>query len=171
MTSGKKGSQRDQLLAERDSRLVEMMKQGRPVKAIAELEGLEADYTGKLCAALAKRHGINYHPEGKRQQHPNALPAGLSDRTNGFRRRAATAFYLWALKTKKHPLELCRATGLTQAAQRTATKAHGPFNWHLSQLDRWAEAMGVSFEELILDLTFDPETAARMKSCLKLKTD
>lgn len=171
MTSGKKGSQRDQLLAEREARLLKAMEQNRPLKAIAELEGLEVDYTGKMCAALAKQHGIDYKPEGKRQQHSNALPPGLSSRSDGFRRRAATALYLWTVKTKKHPLQICCETGLTQAAQRTATKAHGPFNWHLSHLDRWAEAMGVSFEELILDLTFDPETAARMKTCLKSKTD
>lgn len=167
MTSGKKGSQCEQLLSERNSRLVALMKQGRPIRAIAELEGLEPDYTGKVCANLAKQHGLTYKPEGKRQQHPNALPVGLSDRTAGFRRRASTRFELWAVRTKKHPLELCRDTGLTRTAQRAATKPHGPFNWHLSHLDRWCEAMGVTFEELILDLTFDPETAARMKKCLQ----
>lgn len=167
MTSGSKGAQRDQLLEQRDFRLVEFMKQGRSIRAIATLEGLESDYTGKLCHSLAKQHNIDYHPEGKRKQHENTVPPGLSDRTNGFRRRAANAFYLWVVRSKKHFLEICRETGLTQANQRTATKTHGPHDWKLSQLDRWSEAMGVPFEELILDLTFDPETAARMKACLR----
>jgi hypothetical protein len=140
------------------------MQEGRSLRAIATLEGLEPDYTGKLCNALAKSHGITYNVEGR---HENAVPPGLSDRTNGFRRRAATVLYLWIVRSKKHRYEVCRDTGLTQTNQRTATKAHGPFDWHLSQLDRWSAAMGVTFEELILDLTFDAETATRMKACLK----
>lgn len=166
MTSGK-GSQRENLLAERDARLVEKMKQGRSIRAIAVDEGLEPDYAGKVCAALAREHNIDYHPDGKRKQHGNTVPPGLSDRTNRFRRQASTLLDLWRIRTKKHALEVCRDVGLTQTAQRTATKSHGPFDWHLSHLDRWSEAMGVSFEELILDLTFDTETAARMKACLK----
>lgn len=167
MTSGSKGAQRDHLLEERDARLVEFMKQGRSIRAIAVLEGLEPDYTGKLCKALATQHGLSYCPEGKRQQHQNTVPPGLTEATNGFRRRAANLLYLWTVRSKKHSLEICRETGLTQANQRTATKPHGPHDWHLSQLDRWSTAMGVSFEELILDLTFDAETAKRMKACLK----
>lgn len=168
MTSGtSRGAQRDELLTERDSRLLEMMKQGRPIRAMAKLEGLEPDYAGKICAGLAKQHGIDYHPEGKRQQHKNALPPGLSDRTSGFRRRAATALYLWVLRSKRHPLEVCRDTGLSQAGQRAACLAHGPYDWSLSELDRWSQAMNVTFEELILDLTFDEQTATRMKACLK----
>lgn len=162
-----KGSQRDNLLMERDARLIEKMERGRPIRAIAIDEGLEPDYAGKICANLARKHGIDYAPSGKRQQHVNALPPGLSESTDRFRRTAATKLYLWAFQKHKHFLEVCRDTGLTQAAQRAATKSHGPHDWHLSQLDRWAAAMNVPFEELILDLTFDPATAARMKTCLK----
>ncbi len=161
------GSQRKQLIADRDERILAKIKQGRSVRAIAADEGYEADYTGKLCAKLATQYGVKYDPEGKREAHPNELPPGLSDRTGFFRRNAATKLYLWALKSKKHPLEVCREVGIAQAGQRAAKKTHGPFDWHLSHLDRWSETLGVSFEELILDLTFPPETAARMKTCLK----
>ena len=169
MSGIEKGAQRDELLAERDARIIEQMKRGVPIRSIAIAEGLEADYAGKICARLADQHAVNYQPEGKRQAHENAVPLGLSELTNRFRRNAATKLYLWKINHKKHFLEVCRDTGLTQAAQRSAEKAHGPYDWHLSQLDRWATAMGVSFEDLMLELMFDPATAARMKACLNQK--
>lgn len=169
MSGDDRGAQRDKLLEERDARIVEQMKRGASIRSIAILEGLEPDYTGKICARLADQHNIDYHPEGKRQQHDNVVPPGLSTLTEKFRRSAATKLYLWKITNKKHFLEVCRDTGLTQAAQRTAEKAHGPFDWRLSQLDRWATAMGVPFEDLMLELMFDPATAERMKACLKPK--
>lgn len=169
MSGPEKGAQRDSLLEARDKRIVEQMKRGAPIRSIAILEGLEPDYAGKVCAKLASELSINYQPLGKRQQHDNTLPLGLSTLTDRFRRNAATKLYLWKINQKKHFLEVCRETGLTQAAQRAAEKPQGPFDWHLSHIDRWATSMGMSFEDLMLELMFDAATAERMKACLNPK--
>lgn len=157
-----------ELIEVRDARIIEMIKQGRAITAIAAAEGYDADYTRKMVKTLALKHGLSVKCETKRNQHANAVPTGLSDRTASFRKRAAARFYFWVTREKKHHLAVTGETGIKQSVQKVLRdKPHGPYDWTLSNLDRWSHTLGVSFEELILDLTFDPETAARMKKCLK----
>lgn len=146
-----RGAQRKTLLQERDDRIVEFMQQNRPVAVIAELEGLEEFYCRKATRRLAEERGIEYQPD-KDSGH-----AGLmNEASRALRSNLANILHDYRNKPGRHPLEVARDTGLTQAQQVQATERGGRHDWKISQLERLAQTTGLDFNRLLVIAAFKP---------------
>jgi len=145
-----RGDQRAKLLTERDNRLAEFMRQQRPIAAIAELEGLEADYCRKRCRVVAAERGIVYKPPRPRPEDKAENMYGLSDESKAFRVGLGEILYKHR-ESGQHQLDVARDIGLIQAAQVRATQRPFNHNWTISQIERLAVAVGRPFKEVLLE--------------------
>lgn len=155
-----RGEQRKQLLDDRDDRIAEFMRQGRPVAVIAELEGLEEFYTRKATRRIAAERGIEYVPD---KEPPGSL---LTDETRQLRSHLANVLYAYRNAPGRHQLEVCTATGLTQSEQILATERGGRHDYKLSQIERQARATGQSFKHMMLRGLLTPEEWQKVQRCL-----
>ena len=140
-------SQRVRLRQERDERLAIFIEQGRPVRAVAKLEGIEHDYAYKLLKQVARVRGLEYHP--RRVAHPAGEPIlGLTAASQTLRARLGD--YLYRLEGS--PATIARQVGITAKNQPVAQDR--PFNhdWTLSQIERLAEASNQDFHTFMLGL-------------------
>lgn len=154
-----RGEQRKSLLDARDKRILQFMQEQRPVAAIAELEGLEPDYCRKATRRLAAEHGVDYQPVKGVRLTP------LGDASREFRNRLANFLYKYCNAPRRHPLEVCQATGLTQAQQVDATMG-AKHDFKLSQLERLAEAREEPFKLMMLRALLTPEEYTKVMGCL-----
>lgn len=156
-----RGEQRKQLLNERDERIIKFMHEQLPVANIAELEGLEEDYTRKATRRLAVEHDIDYKPV------KNQNGAGLlTEATRYFRNNIANRLYALRNKPGQHPLAVARDTGLTQAQQVAASERGGLHDYKLSQLERIAAMSGDDFKLMMLKALLTPDEYQKVARCL-----
>ncbi|WP_156930363.1 hypothetical protein [Sphingomonas jaspsi] len=147
---------------ERDERIITAMRQGRPVAAIAELEGLEPDYCRKATRRLAAEYGIEYTPD------PQSTPPRLSDASRTFRNNMANVVYDYRNAPGRHQLEVSRDTGLTQAQQLLASQRGGQHDFRLSQLERLAASTGQDFTVMMLRNLLSAEQFEKVRRCLNI---
>jgi hypothetical protein len=152
------------LKKDEDEWVVDLLKDQRPVAAIAKLIGKDRDYTYSIVNRLLQaRPEINYRPEADR-----AAPM-LGEGTRAF--RAVLAGKLYALRDQvKDRLGLegtdvvragKYATGLTRAQQKRAIERPYTHDWKLSELQRLAEATGQDVRELLAECAIRPEHVVR----------
>lgn len=160
-TDQSRGDRRKALLTERDERIIEFMEQRRSVAVIAELEGIETDYCRKATRRLAETHGIKYNPDKE------PVPAGLlTDASRVFRRNMANILYDYRNAPGRHPLEVCRDTGLTQFQQTIAAERGGQHDLKLSQLERIASATDKPFRTMMLRALLSKDEYQKVIKCL-----
>lgn len=144
-----KGELREKLLSDRDARIVAFMKQNRSVAAIAALEGLEIDYCRKAVNGLKKSHVPDYQPISNDRGHK------FADDSRQFRNNLSNLVADYRNRPDKHYLDLCHELGLTQSQQVLATEKGGQHDFTLSQLERLAEQLDMSFPRLLLTALID----------------
>jgi hypothetical protein len=132
------------LIEQRSANILEHIKQGKTAEQIADAEGITADDARKLRLQLAKKHDVRI-PKAHRA---GFRAIGLDDERSGFRVRLG--YQLQYLRDEHHPVAVSKMTGLTQAEQRDAVDPRKGHNWTLGQIQRLAEARGVSFEQMIV---------------------
>jgi hypothetical protein len=131
-------------LSERDERIIEFMRQGRPVAVIAELEGLEPDYCRKATRRLSADYCIDYNPDRE------PVTSLLGEASRRFRNNIANVLYQFRNKPCQHPLAVARDTGLTQAQQILASERGGRHNFKLTELERLAVATEQDFTRMMI---------------------
>lgn len=124
-------------LSERDARIVQMMELGRPVRTIAQAEGLEHDYCRKICVKLSAANGIDYNPE-KIHKRPEMSILGLTDNTRRLRSYLADKLY----DLGDDPRVIAKQIGMTLRSQKYARQRPFRHDWTLSQIERLAGALG-----------------------------
>ena len=157
-----RGEQRKQLLQERDDRIVEFMRQNRPIAAIAELEGLAEDYARKAVKRLEAQHGIDYKPQSE------PAPVGVTEDSRLLRNHLANVLARYRDEPGRHQLEVCTATGLTQAQQVAATQRPNDHNWTLAQMERTARATGQDFTPMMLRALLTRDQYEKVRKCLNI---
>ena len=144
---------------EREERLVQFITEGRSVSVVAVLEGLEHDYAYKLLMKVAKDKGLVY--QARRTHNPGAMPVvGLTTASQPLRARLGDHLY----KLQGKPPEIARATGVSVKGQRYARDRPFNYDWSLSQIERLAEASGMSFRALMLAALLAPEEYEKVKA-------
>jgi hypothetical protein len=156
---------REQLLRERDERIVEFMREGRPIRAIKELEGLDHDNCRKICLSLSRQYGVEYDADDRKEP-GQILPEGITEQSQGFRSRLADMLYQLGHDRRMHKIEIAQATGITQRSQKYATERPFTHNWSLSQIERLAAVRGTGFRDLMLRAIFTPEEYKKVIACL-----
>lgn len=143
MTCGTGTNDPSKKTLQRDERIVEMMRRGRPVRAIAQMEGLEADYCRKICKSLAAREGFEYNPAKVTRSDMSFV--GLTEASRGFRRYLGDKLH----KLGDDPRRVARLVGMTQRCRKYAMER--PFNhdWTLTQIERLAAALEMDFADLM----------------------
>lgn len=133
----------------RDDLLLEAIRDGLSVKAIAARIGVEEDYAKRERRRLATEHGVVVD-EGSSPE----VPYGITPGTKTMRSRLGTILYDLANRRKMHPVELAFHTGVTQKAQTKAinSKSFNAHDWKLSELERLAALTGKDFKTLMKEL-------------------
>lgn len=157
-----RGSQRKNLLNDRDERILEHMRRQRPVASIAEIEGLEPLYCRKATHRLAAEHGLEYVPE---KEQPGWL---LSDQSRPLRNYLGDLVYDLRNQPGRHPLEVCPLTGLTQSEQILAIEKGGRHDYKVSQIERIIKASDRQFKKAMLRALLTREEFAMVSKCLNI---
>lgn len=144
----------------REERIVELLNRGVPFPQIAQIEGLDIHYATRLCRQIAKKHGISHTPNKRRSPNP---PEGMTDASASFRTKLGTKLIL--LKNQFSTRELAKKTGLNARAQKRATDG-SHHDWTISQLERLAGTLGISFKELVVSTLLKSEDAAMINQHL-----
>ena len=121
---------------ERDARIIQMMELGRPVRTIAQLEGLEHDYCRKICMRLVASSGIEYTPE-RVYKRLEMTTVGLTEKTRRLRSYLADKLY----DLGDNPRVIAKQIGMTLRCQKYAKQRPFRHDWTLSQIERLAEAL------------------------------
>lgn len=149
--SGVKSNIRTNLRLAREERLVIFIAEGRPVSAVALLEGIEHDYAYQLLTQVAKRRGLDY--QAKRVARPGLeeIP-GLTAASRALRSRLGNNLY----NLKLEQSEIARKLGITARNQQFAKDTPFRYDWSLSQIERLANEVGTPFESFLLQLLLTP---------------
>lgn len=139
--------QRHQALALRRERIVALTKAGCSLPEICDRLGLDRSNEPRWTIGPALREaGISKMPGGSR----GSPPVGLDKDSKRFRFQMACFLDRLLKKHDGNYILVAELTGLTQAQQRKAQEAPDyAHDWTLSQLQRTATAMDISFQELI----------------------
>lgn len=160
---------RKRLQTERDDLLVELALQGLTEKEIGERLGISYDGVSAEKRRVSKARGIEFP---KRALGRNATPKpayGLTARGEpggSYRFRVNLSDRLKKLRDKQHPIEVAQTTGLWPNAQTMATSNDPPYgyDWTISQIERLAQAHGLTFNELVTELLQEPSFGFKEKA-------
>jgi hypothetical protein len=130
-------------LNNRDARMIQMMEIGRPVRAIAQLVGLDHEYCRKICTRLMREHDLKYVPDNTMVREETA-PLGISEDSRSFRRYLSTKLNELALQ-EPNTSNVAAITGVLQRDQKYAKQRPFHHDWTLSQMERLAAALGLDF--------------------------
>jgi len=137
----------------RDDLLLEAIRDGLSVKAIAARIGVEEDYAKRERRRLAAEHGLNAG-EGSTPE----MPFGLTRATAALRMKLGTILVRLTDRKRLHPVEIAFHTGVTQKAQTKASSkdakgnVYNAYDWKLSELERLASLTGKDFKTLMKEL-------------------
>lgn len=132
--------------SERNARIIQMMELGRPVRAIAQAEGLEHDYCRKICVKLSAEAGIEYNPK-KVYSRLEMTTIGLTENTRRLRSFLADKLY----ELGDDPRVVAKQIGMTLRCQKYARQRPFRHDWTLSQIERLAEHLGTDAVTLLGD--------------------
>ena len=136
---------KDELLAERRTRMLGYIKDGMTADQIADIEGLDLVRARKERKAVADTHGLSTPPNKR----AGFTPVGFTAPNRGMRTFLGYKLSDLTTKHKGDKILIARLTGLTQSEQRQAVKASVGHNWTLAQIQRLADALDIPFEELM----------------------
>jgi len=139
-----------ELVGERPDIILAHLRNGLTAKEIAEREGLDVATTGKTVGKLRELHP-DLPPEGKR----DAVPFGLTVQSQMM--RTQLGYIVDDLRRKYHQTELAKIIGMTNAEQRRASPYKMQHDWKLSQLERVAAELGLTFEQLMQKVMYPPK--------------
>jgi hypothetical protein len=136
-------------LTEREERMLAMMALGRPVRTIAQLEGLEHDYCRKLVVKLANDNAVEYTPDNTLQK-SKMPPVGVTEASR--RMRSQLGDILHKLATASDARTVARQIGMSVRSQKYARET--PFNhdWTLSEMERLAIACNYEFAAMMREV-------------------
>ena len=139
------------------------MQAGLNVRKIKEREGIDLDYTRKLCAKYAKKHNIAYAPE-RETSLAKSPPEGLTDISKPLRSRLADELYNLSRKTDAE--ERAVLLGLTRKQQKYARDV--PFNhdWTISQIERLCVANNLDLVEFLVSSLIGTSRYNEVIKCL-----
>jgi hypothetical protein len=166
LTINPPGKSRIERTQDRNEHIVLLLKDNRPTRAIAEMKGLAFDYCRDLCRELVILHDLDYNPSTAATSDKSSLPFGLTEQSRAF--RAATGTLVYNLREILHFTDVGNATGLSNADQSRATEGQGVHDYKLSQMERLAEASGMTFRDLVLKSLLTKEEYERVSKCLNI---
>lgn len=143
-------AKRDEQIAARTKRFLQYIRDSWSEEEIADREGMEPYYAGKIRREVARQNGIIL---------PNALPknrtlqpvVGIDDESQRLRSRLGDMVY--DLTVKNTIPELSYILGVPQKTIRRLHHRGYVHNWTLGQLQRLAKARNVTFAALLEELT------------------
>lgn len=144
--SGTKAPAEKLKINDRDERILQMIVLGRPVRAIAQLEGLDHDYCRKICTRLAKQNGVEYKPDRVYKRSEMAT-VGLTDATRRMRSHLGDRLYDLGDDSR----EVARAVGMTIRCLKYAKQRPFKHDWSLSQIERLASALDKDVHTLLCE--------------------
>lgn len=133
---------------QRRKRFIEYIEQGLSSYEIGEREGMAADAARTERGEIAREENLTV----KRPGRDSYVPLGLKEVDAPF--RTALAQKVDDLRRRHHFKEVCRLTGLSNAAQKRAQQ--GKHNWNLGEIYRLSQAVGMSFRDLIAEANASP---------------
>lgn len=125
----------------REQRVIEHARAGRTMTEIVDLEGLDAGNVKKWHRFL-RDAGVTI--EMARASNP---PSGLRRSNDTWRYNIGRS--LGRMRDQLPQIEVSRLVGMTNIEINSAIKTSPTHNWTVSQLQRLADAQGVSFQDLI----------------------
>ena len=129
--------------------IVQGIKDGMSVKALAARIGVEEDYAKRLRKTAAADHGLTV-AEGESP----ATPFGFTADSADFRLRLRNKLVNLVEMHGHHPVEVAMMVGISEKAQkRNAGKASNNHDWKISELERLAAAYNMTFLELMAEVT------------------
>jgi hypothetical protein len=131
----------------REQRFISYIKDGITAADIGQLEGLRADYAGRLRKAFATKHGLTI-TKGQGQD----MPPGITEASRRFRGRLGDYLYKLLNDKKLLPVTVANRVGVPVKLQSRAYNKPNYYDWKLSELERLAKASGVPFEQFIRSL-------------------
>lgn len=141
---------------EREERLLTFIQQGRAVRSVAALEGIDHDYAWQLMKKVAEKHGLEFHSKRSAEVEIH----GLTEESMQLRARLADQLF----HLQKSQSEIARAVGLKARAQSRARERPYQYDWTISEMERLARANGMSFRELMLKALLDPIDLKRVQA-------
>lgn len=154
VTSGKT---RDDLRLEREDRLETFIRQKRPVRAVAALEGIDHHYALRLLRQVARDRGLEFQP--RRVPNPGKEPIlGLTEASKILRSRLGDTLYSLDLSRAEAALKIGIGAKAYDRARDT------PFNhdWSLSQIERLAQEADVPLKMLFLRILLTREELKKL---------
>lgn len=129
-------------LRERELRIIEHARQGRTMTEIVDIEGLDAGNV-KHWHRIIRDAGVTI--EKSRASKP---PIGLKKENERFRFNLGRS--LVRIRDVHPQVDVSRMVGMTgtQCLEATEKKTH---DWTVSQIQRLAEAQGMSFQEMVIN--------------------
>ena len=126
--------------------ILQAIKDGMSVKALAARIGVEEDYAKKLRRQVAAKHGLTT-TDGESPE----LAFGLAESGDSylFRNRVANMLVDLVDRDGLHPVEVAMQTGVPEKAQTKSKTKPYPHDWKLSELERLAAFKGMTFIELM----------------------
>lgn len=151
-------SDRGGAIARRNARVAEHIRQGKTSGEICDVEGLDpANEPKRMKKDVADPAGLTI-TAGRN----TALPLGLMDIERQFRVNLKTK--LNELRDHNHYIDVAHMVGMTNVEQHRAVTSPFTHNWTLSQMQRLAAALGLTFEEVLhFCLTNGPPVDFRKK--------
>jgi hypothetical protein len=135
-------------LNERDQYLYDLMKDGRPIRVIAVLLGLQHDYTYKLCRKVIETTGLQYTPDQSKKRENWEAPVGITEESRILRGGLADALYDLCEEVGD-PRKVAQMVGVPVRHQNFAKTKPFHYDWTLTQLQRLATAKGMTLPELL----------------------
>lgn len=134
---------RVQAIDRRKEIIAELLKEGRPTSAIAEIVGLNYEHCKDLISAIRREQNIPVFTARN-----DDAPVGITDESHHL--RAKLGDLLYKLGETEHAVDLAGIIGVPPQSQTKAAQRPFHFNWMLGQIERLARASGMSFRETML---------------------